>query len=197
VAHVVTVMARSRLMERRLSPQRRRVYAAAVEVMAAPRKESKLSVVVPQQAAVLDPRQEAFLEWLLIPANMREAMGVLPTKAEYAKSIGVSDETLRRWERLPHFREARMKAIAEGIATPEKVEEATSRAYMLGFFGDPANGVKPIPAYAVLWAQIAGLTQQASLSEPSSADRVASMSDAELAALAASGARAELEHRAK
>lgn len=165
--------------------------------MAAHRDEKKLSVVPMAPAAVLDPRQEAYLEWLLIPSNMRETMGVPATKEAYSEGIHVSTETLRRWEKAPHFREARMKAIAEGIATPEKVEEATSRAYQLGFYGDPALGVKPQAAYAQLWAQIAGLTQQAASHEPTAADRVASMSDAELAALAAQGASSELERRAK
>ena len=158
--------------------------------MAAHRKETKLQIVAPAPRAVLDPRQEAFLEWLLIPKNMRSSMGVAASKEAYALEIGVAAETLRRWEGLPHFREARMKAVAEGIATPEKVETATERCYYLGFLAE-----KPVPAYAMLWAQIAGLTQQAPVSSPTSSDRLAAMTDEELAALAAQGAKAELVQR--
>jgi hypothetical protein len=62
--------------------------------------------------------QEKFIEWLLLPESRR---GSVSTEAEWARRMGVSDRTVRRWKTTPKFVEMLDAARA---AAPEVNETA-------------------------------------------------------------------------
>ena len=143
--------------------------------------EANKQLAVPK---VLDERQEAYLEWLLTPNPMR----VPPTKQGYSEVHDISLASLKRWQNLPHFREAFQKTVREGIATPERVEEATRLAYERGILDGDIK-------WATLWAQMAGLTKTEPIVTQTRSEAIAEMSTEELEALVHQQATAELERR--
>lgn len=138
----------------------------------------------PNQPKVLDERQEAFLEWLLLPESMRTP----PTMEAYHEVHDISYPTLKRWKTLPHFRAAYEKRVKDQIASPERVEEATRLAYQRGVVDGDIK-------WATLWAQMAGLTKQESVVAKTGAEAIAALSDEELDALLHDSALAEQKRR--
>lgn len=139
---------------------------------------------------VLDERQEAFLEWILLP----EVMRVPRTMEAYHEEHGISYATLKRWKALPQFRAAHERKVREGIATPERVESMAKAAYERGF-GDGSLDSGDIK-WATLWAQMAGLTKTEPGLQKTGAESLADLTDDELAALARDSAIAEINRRA-
>jgi hypothetical protein len=136
---------------------------------------------------VLDEKQEDYLAWLMLPRNMREPA----TKAQLAEVLGTTVSSLKRWDQLPHFKEAYRKLVSESIATPERVIEAANVAWEMGF--GPNRDIK----WATLFAQMGGLTKVDAALKPSAAEAVADLSDEELDALLFDAAAAEKARRAK
>jgi hypothetical protein len=138
----------------------------------------------PIQPKILDERQEEFLDWLLLPEEMR----VPRTMVDYGEVHDLSYATLKRWKQAPHFRATYEKRVKEQIATPERVEEATRLAYQRGILDGDIK-------WATLWAQMAGLTKQEPGIAKSGAEAIADLSDEELDALLADSARQEKKKR--
>ena len=135
---------------------------------------------------VLDEKQEQLLDWLLLPPRMR----VPSTKADMAEVLGISYPTLKRWVNLPHFKAAHRKRVEDGIATPERVEEATRTAFELGF-----TGSDPDHRWAQIYITMAGLGKAENGPKTTAADAVADLSDEELDALLFEAAAAEKKRR--
>ena len=69
--------------------------------------------------AELTQTQLEFIDWRANPA--REG-----SKQAWADSHGVSDDTLRRWEKTVWFREAMERRLAELNITPDRVQEVVN-----------------------------------------------------------------------
>jgi len=81
---------------------------------------------------VLDPRQEKYLQWLCLPAPLRE-----PTsKEKYAKEHGVDQSTLRRWEKKPAFKAEWEKRVNDLQGSPERTQRLLDSLYEAALGGD-------------------------------------------------------------
>lgn len=65
----------------------------------------------------LTDAQLAYVEWSSTPKPAR-----LLTKEQFAASVSVSDDTLRRWDKTAWFREAMERRMAELNITPDRVQ---------------------------------------------------------------------------
>lgn len=81
---------------------------------------------------MMDPRQEQYLNWLLMPAGHRQPA----SKIAYAKSIGVDETTLRRWEKKPHFKNEWQKRVEELQGSPERTQKLLDEIYARALGGD-------------------------------------------------------------
>lgn len=61
--------------------------------------------------------QAAFLEWLLGDRGEGE------TQADFARRLGVREQTLSEWKKKPHFLEAWERRMREGAANPQILQD--------------------------------------------------------------------------
>lgn len=80
----------------------------------------------------LDGRQLAFLEWLLVPREMRAEQGVPTSEKKYAEHIHVDVTTLRRWKGLAQFRKQWNERSMELQGTPERTDALLESLYEQG-----------------------------------------------------------------
>ena len=80
--------------------------------------------------------QEKFIEWLLLPDSRR---GEVQSEAEWARRMGVTDRTLRRWKSLDTFN-AMLERARAGLPV-EKPQPATEAPVDIpeGVTGDEAD----------------------------------------------------------
>lgn len=81
---------------------------------------------------ILDVRQETYLGWLMTPTSHREPR----SKTAYAKSIGVDETTLRRWEKKPSFKAEWQKRVDELQLSPERTQKLLDEIYQRALGGD-------------------------------------------------------------
>jgi hypothetical protein len=80
----------------------------------------------------LNKKQKDYLEWLILPKEDR----IPNTKVAYAKELGVTEQALRVWEKLPEFKElfeVRLKSMA---ASPERTHMLLDSLFNRGLNGD-------------------------------------------------------------
>lgn len=80
----------------------------------------------------LDHRQEKYLQWLMVPANMRQPA----SKNAYAAENGLDSSTLRRWEKKPAFKAEWEKRVADLQGSPERTQRLLDALYEAGLGGD-------------------------------------------------------------
>jgi superfamily II DNA/RNA helicase len=68
---------------------------------------------------ILDPRQEKFLNWLMVPPPNR----VPSSQEKYAILEGVDETTLRRWKKKPAFKMEWEKRVSELQQSPERTQK--------------------------------------------------------------------------
>lgn len=146
----------------------------------------------------LDGRQLAFLEWLLIPRELRGQEGVPTSEKQYATAHAVDVTTLRRWKKLPEFRKQWNERTMDLQGTPERTEAVLEALHKsaLGSTCAECGGVKADVRAAELWGRWTGQLK----SEPKVQVEVTSareLSDAELDALLRQQAEDELARRRK
>jgi hypothetical protein len=80
----------------------------------------------------LDHRQEKYLQWLMVPASMRQPA----SKNAFATENGLDSSTLRRWEKKPVFKAEWEKRVAELQGSPERTQRLLDSLYEAGLNGD-------------------------------------------------------------
>lgn len=131
---------------------------------------------------LLDARREAYLEWLcVVPSERKPA-----TKAAYAELVGVSTETLRRWEKDDVFRREWERRSGEIVGSPERSQQVLETLYRQALSGD----VKA----AQLYLQATNKMAPATLTVKDER-QVSKLSDQELEAMIAAAAASERERR--
>lgn len=81
---------------------------------------------------LLDEKETRLLNWLLTPEHEREPS----TKAELAAELGVSTQTLRRWEQYEHFEAEYNRRWRQLRGSPDKVKAVVDRLYEKACSGD-------------------------------------------------------------
>ena len=133
------------------------------------------------EETVLDARQEKYMNWLVVPAPMREPS----SKAAYAKANGVDETTLRRWEKKPHFKAEWQKRVEELQGSPERTQKLLDTIYERALGGDNKAAQLYLQATNRLAPQQVNITHTQSLAEISDKDLedlIASVASAEKAA---------------
>lgn len=132
---------------------------------------------------VLSDKQQMYLDWLCTPPAERTP----PSKAKYATTHQVSEQTLRRWEKLEHFRELWRRRVDDLTGSPERTQTLLDRLYEAALNGD-VNSAK-------LYFQVTGkmAPQQVQVTSKRAAGE---LSDEELDALIADRAHTEKRLRA-
>lgn len=131
---------------------------------------------------VLDARREKYLEWLCcVPSERQPA-----TKQAYADGIGVSAETLRRWEKDDSFRKEWERRSGEIVGSPERSQQVLETLYRQALSGD----VKAAQLYLQATNKMAPPT--VTVKDERSASR---LSDDELESMIAAAAASERERR--
>lgn len=83
-------------------------------------------------AELLDERQEKYLNWLLVPAPMRQPR----TQEQYAAMNDIDTTTLRRWQKKPHFKQEWQKRVEELQGSPERTQKLLDTIYERALGGD-------------------------------------------------------------
>lgn len=131
---------------------------------------------------LLDTRREAYLEWLCtVPSERKPG-----TKQAYADGVGVSTETLRRWEKDESFRREWERRSGEIVGSPERSQQVLETLYRQALSGD----VKAAQLYLQATNRMAPPT--VTVKDERS---VAKLSDQELEAMIAAAAASERERR--
>jgi hypothetical protein len=133
-------------------------------------------------AEILDPRQEAFLNWLVTPASGR----VPSSQTAYAQQIGVDETTLRRWKNKPAFKAEWEKRVAALQGSPERTQQILDNLFARAMDGDNNS--------AKLYLQATGRLAPVQVNVEHSG-KVTELSDSELDALIAESARSEKSFR--
>jgi hypothetical protein len=131
---------------------------------------------------ILDPRQEKFLNWLMVPQTHR----VPSSQEKYALEEGVDETTLRRWKKKPAFKLEWERRVGELQQSPERTQKLLDNLYERALAGDN-NSAK---LYLQATNRLAPTQVQVEHSTKPS-----EISDAELDALIASVAQSEVESR--
>lgn len=131
---------------------------------------------------ILDTRQEQYLEWLCTAPSER----VPDSKRKYAEVNKVAVQTLRRWEKLEHFRKEWAKRVDDVIGSPDRTQALLDNLYDKALKGD-TNAAK-------LYLQTTGKLAPAQLTV-NTEKRAAELSDSELDALIGQMAAREQEKR--
>lgn len=130
----------------------------------------------------LDVRQQAFMDWLCTPSVGR----VPSSQAQYAKTMGVDETTLRRWKAKPSFKAEWNRRVNDAQASPERTQHLLDSLYQRGMDGDNNS--------AKLYLQATGRLAPVQL-EVAHKGSVVDLSDIELAELIATTARTEQSFR--
>jgi hypothetical protein len=69
------------------------------------------------KAKALHDRQWLYVQWLSVPPDHRDPK----SQKEFAKMIGVTDETLRAWKMDPRISEAVRRTVLEAAGDPSRV----------------------------------------------------------------------------
>lgn len=133
-------------------------------------------------AEILDPRQEAFLNWLVTPANGR----VPSSQTAYAAQIGVDETTLRRWKNKPAFKAEWEKRVAALQGSPERTQQLLDNLFTRAMDGDNNS--------AKLYLQATGRLAPVQVNVEHSG-KINELSDRELDELIASAASSEKRFR--
>lgn len=133
-------------------------------------------------SGILDTRQQAFMEWLCTPSVGR----VPSSQAQYAKSIGVDDGTLRRWKNKPGFKQEWQRHVNDLQGSPERTQRLLDNLFDRAIDGDNNS--------AKLYLQATGRLAPVQLQVEHSG-RVVDLTDVELAELIAAGAKTEARFR--
>jgi len=83
-------------------------------------------------ADLLDTRQEKYLNWLLVPAPMRQPR----TQEQYAADNDIDPTTLRRWQKKPHFKQEWQRRVEELQGSPERTQKLLDAIYERALGGD-------------------------------------------------------------
>jgi Trm5-related predicted tRNA methylase len=131
---------------------------------------------------LLDARRERYLEWLCTAPQERRP----GTKQGYASEVGVSTETLRRWEKDELFRREWERRAGEIVGSPERSQQVLETLYRQALSGD----VKAAQLYLQATNKMAPPT--VTVRDERS---VAKLSDDELESMIAAAAVSERERR--
>lgn len=135
--------------------------------------------------SILDPRQEKYLNWLVVPAPMR----MPASKEAYAKTEGVDVTTLRRWEKKPVFKQEWQRRVEELQGSPERTQKLLDTIYARALDGDNKA--------AQLYLQATNRLAPTQVNIEHSNKPVTELTDSELAELIASVALSEQSSRAE
>lgn len=127
---------------------------------------------------ILEPKQEQYLNWLLVPAPYRQPK----TEEAMAELLGVNDSTLRRWKKKPAFASEWKKRVEELQGSPERTQKLLDTIYDRALGGDNKA--------AQLYLQATGRMAPTQVNVEHST-KVSEISDEELDALIASVAAGE------
>ena len=128
--------------------------------------------------SILEPKQEQYLNWLVVPAPYREPR----TEEAMAELLGVNDSTLRRWKKKPAFAAEWKKRVEELQGSPERTQKLMDNLYDRALNGDNKA--------AQLYLQATGRMAPTQVNVEHST-KVSEISDEELDALIASVAAGE------
>lgn len=134
--------------------------------------------------SILEPKQEQYLNWLVVPAPYREPR----TEEAMAELLGVNDSTLRRWKKKPVFAAEWKKRVEELQGSPERTQKLMDNLYDRALNGDNKA--------AQLYLQATGRMAPTQVNVEHST-KVSEISDEELDALIASVAAGEKALRAE
>ena len=131
----------------------------------------------------LTDRQQHYLDWLCTPAPERQP----PSKNKYCQQFHVDEKTVRRWEKLAHFREQWQQRVDQTVGSPERTQNLLDKLYADAMGGD----VKAAQLYFSVTGKMA--PQQVQVTSKKVASE---LSDDELDALIADRAVSEKRLRA-
>lgn len=83
-------------------------------------------------AAILDARQEKYLNWLLTPAHERQPA----SQTIFCKENNVDPTTVRRWQNKPYFRKEWERRVDELQGSPERTQRILDSLYNKALDGD-------------------------------------------------------------
>jgi hypothetical protein len=142
----------------------------------------------------LDARQLAYLDWICVPAPNREPS----SKKAYATLHQVDITTLRRWEKLSHFRREWEERLQLLQGNPERTQKLLDSLYERAFGSQekcPECGQRGGETRAAeLWGKWTGQLK-AEVAKVEVSRAASDLSDAELDALIAKEAQDELAAR--
>ncbi len=92
--------------------------------------------------ADLTDAQLAYVEYASLPKDARPL-----SKEAFAASIGVSDDTLRRWDKTAWMREALERRMAELNITPDRVQEVIDALHHAAVTDRDVSAMKQYMAY--------------------------------------------------
>jgi hypothetical protein len=141
------------------------------------------------ESSHIDERQEKYLNWLVVPAPMRQPA----TQEAYAKQEGVDSATLRRWQKKPYFKQEWQKRVEELQGSPERTQKLMDTIYQRALGGDNKAAQLYLQATNKLAPQQVNITHTQSLKEISDKDLeelIASVASAEKVARLESGGKA-------
>lgn len=128
--------------------------------------------------SILEPKQEQYLNWLVVPAPYREPR----TEEAMAEVLGVNESTLRRWKKKPVFAAEWKKRVEEMQGSPERTQKLMDNLYDRALGGDNKA--------AQLYLQATGRMAPTQVNVEHST-KVSEITDEELDALIASVAAGE------
>jgi len=134
-------------------------------------------------AKYLDERQEKYLNWLVVPAPMREPA----SKEAYAKENGMDVTTLRRWEKKPYFKQEWQRRVEDLQGSPERTQKLLDTIYQRALDGDNKA--------AQLYLQATNRLAPTQINVEHSSKPAKELSDAELEELISGMAVREMESR--
>jgi len=142
------------------------------------------------ESSHIDERQEKYLNWLIVPAPMRQPS----TQEAYAKQEGVDSATLRRWQKKPYFKQEWQKRVEDLQGSPERTQKLMDTIYQRALGGDNKAAQLYLQATNKLAPQQVNITHTQSLNEISDKDLeelIASVAGAEQIARLESGGKAD------
>ena len=128
--------------------------------------------------SILEPKQEQYLNWLVVPAPYRQPK----TEEAMAELLEVNDSTLRRWKKKPAFAAEWKRRVEELQGSPERTQKLMDNLYDRALNGDNKA--------AQLYLQATGRMAPTQVNVEHST-KVSEISDEELDALIASVAAGE------
>lgn len=131
----------------------------------------------------LTPRQRDYLEWLLLPDELK----IPNTQTEWGKLHGISPNTLTNWKKIPEF-DREYKDGIQGLAkSPERTKKLLDVLYARGVAGD----IKSAQLYLQATDQMPKANQNITIKTENAKE----LTDSELEALIGQYASAEKKNR--